>query len=398
MAPEMISFQTALEETKGLDRNLLLGNGFSIACPGGGFSYKELYEQANFDPDIQKYFEDDDGINFERAIENAASEKDKQRIIKGLFDAIYSVLLKVVYEISNETLKSCVAFLDNFQNVFTLNYDILLSWAILKSGRFKDGFGSRKKIKYGAYELKGRSEKSNVFYLHGAIHLFSGNQREIVKIVRRTEGKAGEHLLKEIDGMMTKSRELPVFVAEGSSKDKQKAIRSIDYLKNCHNSLSSMKGNLFIFGHSANKNDKHIYDIILPNTKIKKIYFFVHEPDSCVPGQGTNLAQIEENLKGLNKDFPQNSIGPVKRELTELIQYINTDSAEVWKDDGNQKLKTTSEKKPKSKTTKPKIEPAPSFSLEGGQQPDDSEEFKPWNSETQGSKLIESLTDPPTRG
>ena len=44
----IISFQQALNETKGIKRHLLTGNGFGISLFPNKFSYRSLLEESNF--------------------------------------------------------------------------------------------------------------------------------------------------------------------------------------------------------------------------------------------------------------------------------------------------------------------------------------------------------------
>ena len=55
----VVTFQAALKEAEQYDKKvLLLGNGFSIACVPTIFTYKSLFEQADFSsmPEAEEVF------------------------------------------------------------------------------------------------------------------------------------------------------------------------------------------------------------------------------------------------------------------------------------------------------------------------------------------------------
>jgi hypothetical protein len=42
-----------------------------------------------------------------------------------------------------------------------------------------------------------------------------------------------------------------------------------------------MRGGVFIFGHSADRSDEHIYEKIFRSDTIESIYYFIHEPTAA---------------------------------------------------------------------------------------------------------------------
>jgi hypothetical protein len=199
-----ISYDEAL---KGADskRSLLIGNGFSIAQAGGQFSYSTLLEKSGLQPDssIRNLFDTLGTVDFElvmRALQDAAKVEDAYgaadratlfgndaaAVREALIHAVRQVHPGISFDIPQEQRNQCGSFLKNFANVFTVNYDLLLYWVILKMGgnTFTDGFGLGKTE--GGFRTFSEGGDCNTFYLHGALHLFLGSRRETLKRIVTT--------------------------------------------------------------------------------------------------------------------------------------------------------------------------------------------------------------------
>jgi hypothetical protein len=145
-----ISYDEAL---KGADskRSLLIGNGFSIAQAGGQFSYSTLLEKSGLQPDssIRNLFDTLGTVDFElvmRALQDAAKVEDAYgaadratlfgndaaAVREALIHAVRQVHPGISFDIPQEQRNQCGSFLKNFANVFTVNYDLLLYWVILR--------------------------------------------------------------------------------------------------------------------------------------------------------------------------------------------------------------------------------------------------------------------------
>jgi hypothetical protein len=152
MTPDVLSFDEACKASRAAARNILLGNGFSIAQGGAQFSYSNLLERCGleFDSPIRNVFQTLDTVDFEevmRALEHAAqieaayghndrSERfqlDSSVTREALIYAIRDVHPGIQFNIPDEQKNACREFLQHFASIFTLNYDLLLYWVILKS-------------------------------------------------------------------------------------------------------------------------------------------------------------------------------------------------------------------------------------------------------------------------
>ncbi len=287
--PDIISFQDAIKETEGEDRALLIGNGFSARY----FSYPNLLVAAEFEEDCPKkvLFEMLSTVDFEAVIQalegavvvgraygkNAHAdrlEQDAQAVREALVNAVNSVhpphkedgTLTFQYE-------NLTAFLKHFSKVFTLNYDLLLYWVNLEEGPLKDGFG------LGDYDDARRfigpflkHAHCQIFNLHGGLHLFQSRIGEVYKALNDGTG-----VMATITHEIAKNKRLPLYVAEGDSKSKLRKINSVGYLRHCYRTLQKTSEAVFVFGHSANENDAHIYHAIF-GSRAKKVYFGIFQP------------------------------------------------------------------------------------------------------------------------
>jgi hypothetical protein len=320
----MKTFIEALKDTKKSERTLLIGNGFSIAQTKGSFSYANLLDESGITDDspIRKVFASLDTVDFEEIIQsiehakivvNAYGERslfeklseDANSVREALISAIHKVHPNSYAAINIENLESCSAFLRNFKEVYTLNYDLLLYWVNLHGEIFADGFGlgTRNGNFLGPFNEKARC---HIYNVHGGLHLFPTKTREVQKLT----AKSG-YLLDEIGNVVKHEKQFPIFVAEGSSEEKINKIRSVPYLHYCYNKLSRLRGSLIIVGHSASPRDSHIYDALF-SSDLSEIYFCVHNPTK-------NLHEIRERLAPFqtrNRDIS--------------VSFVDGDSVDIW--------------------------------------------------------------------
>jgi hypothetical protein len=97
----------------------------------------------------------------------------------------------------------------------------------------------------------------HIFYLHGALFIFKISP-ETCKLKR--SGKT-EELISTI-GKEINSGRMPLFVSEGTSKEKEKTIEQSEYLSDCFKSLEESENKLVIYGSSLSSQDQHIIDAI----------------------------------------------------------------------------------------------------------------------------------------
>lgn len=284
---ENITFEEALDLSR--ERSVLLANGFSIAQGGMRFTYGNLLETLELDADnpIQQSFDLMQTVDFEKVMaacetsaliarahglagEATGFEETASQVRENLIVAIQEVHPPIQFDIPDEQMESCAEFLNNFQSVFTLNYDLLLYWVINSQGiGLRDGFGLGDTV--AGFRTFDADAYCETFYIHGALHLFPREDFSTSKKVL-----AGDNIVADIAATIRRTRQLPLFVAEGTSPQKESKIRANPYLRYCLESLEQASGTLFIFGHSADDNDAHIYAAIC-NSNISNLVFCVHD-------------------------------------------------------------------------------------------------------------------------
>lgn len=319
--PKVISFDDAIKQTDRTSRSLLLGNGFSARY----FSYRSLLDKADLKADdpIRVLFDCLKTVDFERvvkALESAAEVevaygnakhvdelmKDASRLREALVHAIRETHPAHREDIE-DVIPSCVAFLSLFENVFTLNYDLLLNWVSLSNEKYlTDGFGLGEKR--GGFQGPFKPDAyCRVFNLHGGLHLF----RKGSDVEKRLAGDKG--VIDAIAKTIVSGKRFPLYVAEGASPAKLQRIKANDYLNHCYGKLVESKGAFFIFGHSADQNDAHIYNAIF-GSEVTHVYFCVYQPTvEKLRGIGGELARYKER-SGSAIDYT----------------FIDSESAHVW--------------------------------------------------------------------
>lgn len=315
--PDVISFDEAIKASRSQARIILLGNGFSLAQGGARFSYRNFLEKSGLPDDspIRKDFETLNTFDFEvvmKAREDASEielayddkvradrfKEDAAAVRDLLIHAIQQVHPGVNFEIPNEQCEACAKFLTNFDKIFTLNYDLLLYWVILRARiGFSDGFGLGEEVAdFRTFRI---GANCNTYYMHGALHLFLDEKRETLKRILR-----GSTIIGDIANTIRQKSQLPLIVAEGTALQKIHRIRSVPYLNYCYESLAEIEGSLFIFGHGASDNDAHIYEAICRSqTDIKKVFYCIHNPATQLIYTSGKLARYVERNKQISWSY-----------------------------------------------------------------------------------------------
>lgn len=275
-------------------RHLLLGNGFSIACRADIFHYGSLFGQADFSgvPEVEQVFESLGTQDFEaaiRALENAAKilppylphGTDAPAKMLEHAAALKEVLVATIAgnhpnippDIPDEKFWACRRFLSHFLShdgqVFTLNYDLLLYWALMHDDMpfddpiqltKNDGFGNDEDepdADYVVWQGETSAHSARIHFLHGALHLFDSGK----ELKKYTWIRKGVPLVDQARAAIAMDA-YPLFVAEGTSAQKKSKIRHNAYLyqgfKQFTANVQQGKHCLFVFGHSLADNDDHI--------------------------------------------------------------------------------------------------------------------------------------------
>ena len=319
--PDLIDFEEALKRTDGEDRALLIGNGFSAEY----FSYRNLLDKSGLGSGtpIRDLFDILNTVDFEavvRSLEGAVLverayghgahadeiEADAQKVREALVAAVNSTHPAHREDLGLKYLSSS-AFLSHFQTVFSLNYDLLLYWVNLEKSVLKDGFGlgTTEGSFHGPFK---ESAHCHIYSLHGGLHLFEDKIGDVYKAIDRGSG-----VIATITDAIGKGRRFPLYVAEGSSAQKMRRINSVAYLRHCYDMLVLNPATVFVYGHSADENDAHIYRAIF-GSSAKKVYFGVYKPN------GEKLKELD----GLLAKYQRTSGSSTG------YTFFDSESAQIW--------------------------------------------------------------------
>ena len=277
---EVLTFAQALERSDSNKRKLLLGNGFSIAWRATAFTYRSLLEAADLSrlPRAKAVFEMLGTSDFEEVIRTLLSAAriapafgsagagmaeemcgDAEALKGILVDAIASRHPDRPQAVSDAAFAACRAFLREFTCYYTLNYDLLLYWALMhdEAGEAalprNDGFANPDDEVGAEYVVWEGSGEQDVHFLHGALHLLDAG----AELQKRTYSRTSVPLMDQVRESLDQER-YPLFVAEGESRQKLDRIQHHGYLSRALRSFGSIGGDLFIYGHSLAANDEHV--------------------------------------------------------------------------------------------------------------------------------------------
>jgi len=340
----VLTFTESINASAGYSkRHLLLGNGFSIACRPDIFRYDKLFEQADFSalPDSAKSaFSVLHTTDFERVIkalrDSAAIAalygvtNAQVEAMRSDADALKELLVQTIAQshpalpddITDAEYAACQRFLANFDTTYSFNYDLLLYWTHMHREnradvQSDDGFRTSQSdiesgiaSEYVVWE-PGQSHDQNMWFLHGALHVFDSG----TEIQKYTWNRTGIRLIEQIREALSRDF-FPLFVAEGSSTEKLERIRHSDYLAKAYRSFQEIQHCLFIYGHSLAANDEH-YLRLIEKGKLAHIFVGLYgDPESNMN------RQIIERAKAM----PLVRRG--KRELR--VDFYDSESARVW--------------------------------------------------------------------
>lgn len=275
-------------------KHLLIGNGFSISYDNKIFSYNALHNfvMGNNDKITNDIFQILNTQNFELVMEQLDNFYNISKILGAtqefiskietvsselksqLINSITELHPEHVFNIPEEKSKSCAKFLseyiENDGNIFSSNYDLLLYWVLMQNDIKKciDGFGrdaenlnDDKYINEDDIELSelrwGRNKAhQNIYYLHGALHIFD----EGIEIIKE-EYDNSQPILGKIKTQIDKNH-YPIFVTAGDGNQKLNQIMHNKYLSFCYDKLCQIEGSLVVFGFNFGEYDKHIIQAI----------------------------------------------------------------------------------------------------------------------------------------
>lgn len=297
--PEIPNWNVIAGEFNGA--GLILGNGASISV-SDNFDYPSIFEKAKeeeyIDEPLERIFDDLQTKDFEFVLRELWHSKEINRVLNldpeskvseaydnvkdALINTVCSIHENVTYDSEKEKLKKASIFLSQFSKIFSLNYDLLVYWAIMIGNdnvpnKFKDGFT------YGGvfnWEKALNPEDSTiVFYPHG--NLVIGRHIEGGDFKICADGRRRHDLLNTIIDKWREENFIPVFVSEGNKEQKKRTIFQSPYLEPIYNYFLRNIGNsVVIYGWSMKARDDHILEAICKKKPVKfAVSLYTNRPE-----------------------------------------------------------------------------------------------------------------------
>lgn len=279
---------------------IILGNGASIAV-SNAFRYDSLRQYAIdhdlFDNDIQSLFNFFDTTDFElilRTVWQATNVNNCLQIPDERTQQAYlhvrNCLIQTVREIHPEYnsvsqhLPHIFTFLSNFHTIISLNYDLIVYWALM----YGQSIDSRHVLKdcfysgdfstdWRAYRTPIYNQESCglVFYPHGNLILARNRTETEFKI----DARSSANLLEQILHNWETGNCVPLFVSEGNCEQKINSIRNSNYLSTVYKEvLPSSSNRITVYGWGFGEQDFHILTA-LRRAQIREIAISVFRQD-----------------------------------------------------------------------------------------------------------------------
>lgn len=261
--------------------SLLLGNGSSISVDPR-FSYKSLVEHAkknNFlNESIQQlfgFFKTNDfelilrlvwqayNVNIALSIDDVKTRNAYINVRECLIETVRSIHPE--YDEIAYQLPAIYNFIKEFRTIVSLNYDVILYWAMMYGRNKIDGHDLKDCFVHNNFHINWRQlreprdifsqQVTLVFYPHGNLILARDNVETDCKIL----SNHGQDLLESILTNWQSGSFVPLFVSEGTSTQKIKSINSSVYLNTVYREvLINLGTSLVIYGWGLGEQDAHI--------------------------------------------------------------------------------------------------------------------------------------------
>ncbi|CAH6870852.1 conserved hypothetical protein [Vibrio chagasii] len=303
--------------------SVLLANGFSQAWNHNIFNYENLLQRANFgarDRNIKDIFNKFETFDFEqvmRALEAAETVCESYGVNRAKIDEIRAdqeqlknSLIQVISQthplrsssVTVAQYEAAKPFIIQFENIFTLNYDLLLYWIVNKSDIDPEGYFTDDGFRRTTWE---NMDDQNVFFLHGGLHIYDTETRIKKQAFR---GQADESIVDQVRDNLNQGK-FPLFVSEPTHQKKRSRIEHNPYLNSCFKALKKLSGPLFIHGHSMAENDKHIFDQI-NESDVDKVFISIFGDE--------------------NSDANKETMANARRFIDADIEFYDASTAPIW--------------------------------------------------------------------
>lgn len=252
------------------DGAVLLGNGVSqVISPQ--FGYGSLYGTARspaiahpLDAADEQLFTDLGTDDFEEVLEamrtastvngalhqpTAHLDARYQSIKRALIESVHAV--HIPWDgMTRARLLNFAAAMHVFRSVYTSNYDLTAYWAHMTVANwFVDYFWGQPGNSFDPARTEVVPGRTRLLFLHGGLHLIRRAGIEYKRV------HAGANLLAQFGVDPTAE---PLFISEGSSAQKLKAIHRSAYLAFAYQELLADPGPFVVLGHGLGPEDAHL--------------------------------------------------------------------------------------------------------------------------------------------
>lgn len=281
----MTDFNKELKECEG-EKSIILGNGFGIsydiAVGEDNFNWSTLLDLCDIKNGsrihglLSECYYDFELAHqkINNAIEVIKLYEPESELAQELENQIQFLREQLVVAVSNshpsafttnsnpseaekrkKRIEKCRGFLSNFQNVFSLNYDLLLYWVRCFEN---NPLGGDSFDKLGEELVFVPDEDANFFFPHGALFLY----RDGVGATKSRSSK-NNPILARLENNI-RNGIFPMCISEGTGTQKLEAIKNNYYLHFSYNRIKECKGSIFTFGCSfLDSKDDHIIKAML---------------------------------------------------------------------------------------------------------------------------------------
>lgn len=321
------------------NEGIILGNGASIAFDTR-FSYDSLLGQAEqsgkITSDVKQVFDFLKTSDFEQVLRilwhaqnvNQAlviNEQKTQQAYANVRDALICAVqsIHVPRQEVADKLTTAAEFLSRFSTVASLNYDLLVYWAMMCANnglqnRFKDCFVNgefdsnweRFKKPYGAAD-----SSTLVFYPHGNLVIGA----DIFGVEKKIQVQNYGQLLDAVIQEWQSEKVIPVFVSEGTNQQKKHSIIRSHYLSTVYEEVLPRLGeSVVIYGWSMSDQDNHIVEAICKGAPKRFAVSVFQDPEKSDPNK------IDEFCSGVRKKLKDS----LNRDPD--ISFFDSQSDGVW--------------------------------------------------------------------
>ena len=199
-------------------------------------------------------------------------------------------------------------FLSRFSKIFSVNFDLLMYWARNKDNLAPDGYHTDDGFR-PPRPWKGYGTDQDVFFLHGGLHIYDTS----TNIEKHVYAEEGETIIDQVRRNLALNR-FPLFVSEPSFERKEAKIKHNPYLDYCFQALRACSGVLFVYGHSVDEKDKHIFQQI-KRSGISRVFVSLHGDVNSESNQRTQAnSRAFMQRAGLAVDFFHAESVPIWRQ------------------------------------------------------------------------------------